>query len=227
MESHRTVVLQVHKSVRAPRWGLTALRVPLGAGDEVNWLGEASLISRVFQPLELLVLIADEGVKTAVPVCPDSLWFSWPRKAKLSQPPASSNGFIVHPVLSSQAQATLLLPGEWPPSKMSWPFSIFDNRPTQRWACMSTRGAALSHRQISITAGKWMCRRLSVSPGHRVPLMQEKRQRGPGGRRSESVPRDGQVCLQLLQKVRQMSLRNAKSFISFFKFIVYINTLVG
>ena len=131
-------------------------------------MGEASLISRVFQPLELLVLPADEGVKTAVPVCPDSLWFPWPRKAKLSQPPASSNGFIVRPVLSSQAQATLLLPGEWPPLKMSRPFSTFDNQPTQRWACMSTRGAVLSHRQISITAGKWMCRWLSMCPGRYV-----------------------------------------------------------
>ncbi|KAG5214346.1 hypothetical protein JEQ12_010132 [Ovis aries] len=34
------------------------------------------------------------------------------RKAKLSQPPASSNGFIICSVLPSQAQATLLLPGD-------------------------------------------------------------------------------------------------------------------
>lgn len=130
MELRRTVALRVQKSAKAPRLGLTALKVHLGAGSGVSWLGEAPLISRVFHPAELLVLIADEGVKTAIPVCPGSLWSSWPRNAKLSQPrwpPASSSGFIICPILSSQAQATLLLSGEWPPLKMSWSFSTFDN----------------------------------------------------------------------------------------------------
>ena len=30
------MVLQVQKNARAPRWVLTALRVPLGAGGEVS-----------------------------------------------------------------------------------------------------------------------------------------------------------------------------------------------
>lgn len=90
MELHRTVALQVQKSAKAPRLGLTALKVHLGAGSGVSWLGEAPLISGVFQPPALLILIADEGVKTAAPVCLGSCGPPGPGRPSSHSPGAPS-----------------------------------------------------------------------------------------------------------------------------------------
>lgn len=120
------------------------------------------------------------------------------QESQVSQPllfPTASNGFSVCLVLLSQVQATLLLPGEWPLSKVSWPFSAFVSRPFK--GTHLHKQANIVTQQISTTASRRVRGQVSVHPDTQVCTL--CRRQGRGEMRQLERTEDQSLCLGIIE----------------------------